>query len=80
MRNGVVPRLSDLLLVRWVMVFSTALESCYTPQPGVTTTPGSSMMPHASYQITGGLTPSDIQKIHDQAVGLIERVGLHVPH
>ena len=37
-------------------------------------------MPHASYQITGGLTPADIQKIHDQALGLIERVGLHVPH
>ncbi len=37
-------------------------------------------MSSATYQITGGLAPEDIQKIHDQALGLIERVGLRVPH
>jgi trimethylamine--corrinoid protein Co-methyltransferase len=37
-------------------------------------------MSHASYQITGGLTSAGMQKIHDQALGLIERVGLRVPH
>lgn len=30
--------------------------------------------------ITGGLTPADIRHLHDQALGLIERVGLHAPH
>jgi trimethylamine--corrinoid protein Co-methyltransferase len=37
-------------------------------------------MAHVSYQITGGMTPADVQKIHDQVLGLIERVGLRVPH
>jgi trimethylamine--corrinoid protein Co-methyltransferase len=37
-------------------------------------------MSHISYQITGGFAPADLQKIHAQALGLIERVGLRVPH
>jgi trimethylamine--corrinoid protein Co-methyltransferase len=37
-------------------------------------------MSHVSYQISGGMASADVRKIHDQALGLIERVGLRVPH
>jgi trimethylamine--corrinoid protein Co-methyltransferase len=37
-------------------------------------------MSQISYQITGGFSPSQVQQIHEQALGLIERVGLRVPH
>ena len=37
-------------------------------------------MSHVSYQISGGMASADVRKIHDQALGLIDRVGLRVPH
>lgn len=37
-------------------------------------------MPHISYQLAGGLTAANMRCIHDAALGLIERVGLRVPH
>jgi trimethylamine--corrinoid protein Co-methyltransferase len=37
-------------------------------------------MSHISYRITGGFSPAQVQQIHEQALGLIERVGLRVPH
>lgn len=35
---------------------------------------------HISYSVTGGLTPDQIQRLHEQALGLVERVGLQVYH
>ncbi|MDR7387842.1 MAG: trimethylamine methyltransferase family protein, partial [Armatimonadota bacterium] len=37
-------------------------------------------MSHITYQLTGGLSQAEIRLMHEQALGLIERVGLKVPH
>ncbi len=37
-------------------------------------------MPQVSYQLSGGLSRDDIRRINDEALGLIERVGLRVAH
>jgi trimethylamine--corrinoid protein Co-methyltransferase len=37
-------------------------------------------MSHISYHVAGGLSQEDIQRIHEEALSLIERVGLRVPH
>ncbi|MCX7670749.1 MAG: trimethylamine methyltransferase family protein, partial [Anaerolineae bacterium] len=37
-------------------------------------------MSHITYQLTGGLSQAEMRLMHEQALGLIERVGLKVPH
>ncbi|MDI7274862.1 MAG: trimethylamine methyltransferase family protein [Anaerolineae bacterium] len=37
-------------------------------------------MSHVTYKLTGGLSRDEIQHMHDEALGLIERVGLRVAH
>ncbi len=37
-------------------------------------------MSHVSYHITSGLSQEQIERIHDAALGLIERVRLHIVH
>ena len=37
-------------------------------------------MPQVSYHIAGGLSQEQIQRIHAEALGLIERVGLRIVH
>jgi trimethylamine--corrinoid protein Co-methyltransferase len=37
-------------------------------------------MPAVRYALTGGLTPEQIQRMHEHALHLIERVGLRAPH
>ena len=37
-------------------------------------------MSQVTYQVTGGLSQEQIERIHDEALGLIERMGMRVPH
>ncbi|HQK92303.1 MAG TPA: trimethylamine methyltransferase family protein [Armatimonadota bacterium] len=37
-------------------------------------------MPHVTYSLAGGLSDEQIGRMHDEALGLIETVGLHVGH
>jgi len=37
-------------------------------------------MPQVTYGLTGGLSPEQIERMHTEALGLIERVGLRVAH
>lgn len=37
-------------------------------------------MPEIHYRLAGGLTPEQIERLHREALGLIERVGLRVDH
>ena len=37
-------------------------------------------MSHITYRMTGGLSQDEVRGMHEQALGLIERVGFRVPH
>jgi hypothetical protein len=37
-------------------------------------------MSQVSYHIAGGLSEGQIQRIHDEATGLIQRTGLRIVH